>query len=140
MTKGFTDEIMLKYIEDKLKGKLINDFDTDFINEAIKFNINDNICTICEFMRIDYVIKKMNCHEIMDYIKLYSVYGYILYQCTETEELDSDQIVVVLQLVLEISDAITSYLTMRYNENELKGALKQIQSKLNFNNELENKF
>ena len=49
----------------------------EFINAAIHFIINEDVCSKEDSLRTKYRLKKIKSNEVIDYIKLSVTYGYI---------------------------------------------------------------
>lgn len=135
MRQGCIEEIVINYLKEKVTEVLRD----EFVNAAIHFNINENVCTIYDSMRIEYMLNKIDSEEIMDYIELCSTYGYIIYRAVQNKEFEPDDRIEALQVVLEISNIITSYVTMRIDENQLYKKLNYSIEKLELSDDCNEK-
>lgn len=129
------DVIIYRLVLNYLEEKVTSDLKDEFINASLHFNINNDIYKKYSPVQIECMINKISSEEIIDYVELCSVYGYILYRAVEQNELKSEDRIEVLQIVLEISNSITSYLRNIIDENELFEKLLNITEKLNLTKE-----
>ncbi|WP_291653357.1 hypothetical protein [Clostridium sp.] len=129
------DVIIYKLVLNYLHGKVTSDLKDEFINASLHFNINNDIYKEYSPVQIECMINKISSEEIIDYVELCSVYGYILCRAVEENKLKSEDRIEVLQIVLEISNSITSYLRNIIDENELFEKLLNITEKLNLTKE-----
>lgn len=129
------DVIIYRLVLNYLEEKVTSDLKDEFINASLHFNINNDIYKKYSPVQIECMINKISSEEIIDYVELCSVYGYILYRAVEQNELKSEDRIEVLQIVLEISNSITSYLRNIIDENELFEKLLNITGKLNLTKE-----
>ncbi len=125
------DEILLIYLREKIEDDLEENFKEKLIKKAVRFNINESIYTKFDFIRIDYGLKLFATEKIMELIKTYSLYGYLLYRAVETQKPSKEIRVYALKRVIDISNIITNYINRVYNEEELKTALHTISQELN---------
>lgn len=123
--------IIYRLVLNYLNTKVTNDLKDEFINASLHFNINNDIYKKYSPVQIEYMISKISSDEIIDYVELCSVYGYILYRAIEQDELNEEERIEGLQIVLEISNSITSYLRNLIGENELFDKLLNVTEKLN---------
>lgn len=132
------DSKMYKLASDYLNKKLGSEIKDEFINAAVHFNINNDIYKKYSSVQIEYMISRITKDEIIDYIELCSVYGYILYREIENNNLEENDRIESLQVILEISSSISNYLRGIINEEELSKNLLNVMSILNLSDE-ENK-
>ncbi|EOR20039.1 MULTISPECIES: hypothetical protein [Clostridium] len=123
--------IIYRLVLNYLNTKVTNNLKDEFINASLHFNINNDIYKKYSPVQIEYMISKISSDEIIDYVELCSVYGYILYRAIEQNELNDEERIEGLQIVLEISNSITSYLRNLIGENELFDKLLNVTEKLN---------
>lgn len=123
--------IIYRLVLNYLNTKVTNNLKDEFINASLHFNINNDIYKKYSPVQIEYMISKISSDEIIDYVELCSVYGYILYRAIEQDELNEEERIEGLQIVLEISNSITSYLRNLIGENELFDKLLNVTEKLN---------
>ncbi|MCR1952504.1 MULTISPECIES: hypothetical protein [unclassified Clostridium] len=133
------DVIIYRLVLNYLEEKVTSDLKDEFINASLHFNINNDIYKEYSPIQIECMINKISSEEIIDYVELCSVYGYILYRAVEQNKLKAEDRIEILQRVLEISNSITSYLRSMINENELFEKLLNITKKLNLTKEQNDK-
>lgn len=129
------DVIIYKLVLNYLNEKVTNELKDEFINAALHFNINNDIYQKYSSVQIECMINKISSEEIIDYVELCSVYGYILYRSIEQNKLKNEERIEVLQIVLKISNTITGYLRNLISEDELFEKLLNITKKLNLTKE-----
>lgn len=129
------DVIIYRLVLNYLDEKVTIDLKDEFINASLHFNINNDIYKEYSPVQIECMINKISSEEIIDYVELCSVYGYILCRAIEQNKLNSEDRIEVLQIALEISNSITNYLRGTINENELFGKLLNTTKKLNLTKE-----
>ncbi len=127
--------IIYRLVLNYLNTKVTNNLKDEFINASLHFNINNDIYKKYSPVQIEYMISKISSDEIIDYVELCSVYGYILYRVIEQNELNDEERIEGLQIVLEISNSITNYLRNLIGENELFDKLLNVTEKLNLTKE-----
>lgn len=121
MKKSNIESLIIEYIE----NKVTEDIKSDFINSVIHFIINEDICSNYDIMRIKYRFKKIQSKEVINYIKLCSVYGYIIYRSLLLNLVKEEEKSICCEAVLSISNEITRYVTMEDDENELYSKMKK---------------
>lgn len=119
-------ELVLNY----LNQKVTNDLKDEFINAALHFNINQDVYKKYSSVQIECKINNITNPQIVDYVELCSVYGYILYRLIEDDRLLENERIEALQRVLEINTAITGYIRNVILEEELFERLKAVTEKL----------
>ena len=124
-------DIVLDYVN----KKVTNDIKDEFINAAVHFNINNDIYKKYSSVEIECILSKVSNNNLVDYIELCSVCGYILYRLIENNELNDEDRIEALQIVLEISNGISNYLRSVVNEDELYEKLLTVTTKLNLSKE-----
>lgn len=129
------DVIIYRLVLNYLNEKVTDDLKDEFINAALHFNINNDIYQKYSSVQIECMINKISSEEIIDYVELCSVYGYILYRSIEQNKLENEERIESLQIVLKISNTITSYLRNLISEDELFEKLLNITKKLNLTKE-----
>lgn len=115
MGKNYIEEIIKKYISNKVSKSIKG----DFIEAAVHFNISSSICTKHDLMRIEYRFKNIKSEDVYKMFKLYAVYSYILYRAVEVGDIKGEDRLEVSQSVLSISSLITGYSTMKYDDEDI---------------------
>lgn len=124
------DCIIYGLVVDYLNGKVTSDIKDEFINASVHFNVNNDIYNKYSSVEIEYMLSKIEDENIIDYVELCSVYGYILYRAIENDNLKDDDRIEALQVVLEISNSISGFLRASLNEKELYEKLIKVTEKL----------
>lgn len=124
------DFIIYGLVVDYLNGKVASDIKDEFINASVHFNVNNDIYNKYSSVEIEYMLSKIQDENIIDYVELCSVYGYILYRTIENCNLKDDDRIEALQIVLEISNLISGFLRASLNEKELYEKLMKVTKKL----------
>ena len=125
------DAIIYKLVLNYLNKKVTVDLKDEFINASVHFNINNDIYKKHSSVEIEYMLSTIGDNNIIDYIELCSVCGYILYRSIENNELEEENRIEALQRILEISNSISSYLRGYLNEEELYKTLLRVTEKFN---------
>ena len=125
------DAIIYKLVLNYLNKKVTVDLKDEFINASVHFNINNDIYKKYSSVEIEYMLSTIGDNNIIDYIELCSVCGYILYRSIENNELEEENRIEALQRILEISNSISSYLRGYLNEGELYNNLLTVTEKFN---------
>ncbi|MBD7915120.1 hypothetical protein H9660_08150 [Clostridium sp. Sa3CUN1] len=125
------DAIIYKLVLNYLNKKVTVDLKDEFINASVHFNINNDIYKKYSSVEIEYMLSTIGDNNIIDYIELCSVCGYILYRSIENNELEEENRIEALQRILEISNSISSYLRGYLNEEELYKTLLRVTEKFN---------
>lgn len=124
------DCIIYGLVVDYLNGKVTSDIKDEFINASVHFNVNNDIYNKYSSVEIEYMLSKIEDENIIDYVELCSVYGYILYRTIENDNLKDDDRIEALQVVLEISNSISGFLRASLNEKELYEKLIKVTEEL----------
>lgn len=125
------DSIIYSLVLNYLSEKVTVDLKDEFINASVHFNINNDIYKKYSSVEIEYMLSTIGDNNIIDYVELCSVCGYILYRSIENNELEEEDRIEALQIVLEVSNSISSYLRGYLNEEELYNNLLSVTEKLN---------
>lgn len=125
------DSIIYSLVLNYLSKKVTVDLKDEFINASVHFNINNDIYKKYSSVEIEYMLSTIGDNNIIDYVELCSVCGYILYRSIENNELEEDDRIEALQIVLEISNSISGYLRGYLNEEELYNNLLGVTDKFN---------
>lgn len=128
------EKLILDYVENNIP----EDIKEEFINSVVHFIINEENFSKYDSMRVKYRFKKIESNEVLDYIKLCSVYGYVIYRSVVLgliEERDKSK---CCEVIIEISNEITKYLTMESDEEDLHKNMELTISKLYISNQCNN--
>ena len=125
------DSIIYSLVLNYLSKKVTVDLKDEFINASVHFNINNDIYKKYSSVEIEYMLSTIGDNNIIDYVELCSVCGYILYRSIENNELEEEDRIEALQIVLEINNSISSYLRGYLNEEELYNNLLGVTDKFN---------
>lgn len=125
------DSIIYSLVLNYLSEKVTVDLKDEFINASVHFNINNDIYKKYSSVEIEYMLSTIGDNNIIDYVELCSVCGYILYRSIENNELEEEDRIEALQIVLEINNSISSYLRGYLNEEELYNNLLDVTDKFN---------
>lgn len=121
---------MENLILDYVQNNITEEVKEHFINAAVHFIINENSCSQYDIMRIRYRFKKIKSNEVLDYIKLCSTYGYIIYRSVAFNLVNEDMKSKCCEVIMEISNEVTKYVTMEIDEEELHNKMELAISKL----------
>ena len=132
------DTIMYSIVLDYLNKKVTSDLKDEFVNASVHFNINNDIYNKYSSVEIEYMLSKISDNNVIDYVELCSVCGYVLYRLIENNELNNEDRIEALQIILEISNDISNYLRGAIEVEELYERLLQVTQKLGLT-ELESK-
>ena len=124
------DTMIYSIVLDYLKNKVNSNLKDEFINASVHFNINNDIYIKYSSVEIEYMLSTISDNNVIDYVELCSVCGYILYRLIESNKLNNEDRIEALQIVLEISNNICNYLRGIIEEEELQEKLLQITRKL----------
>lgn len=108
-----------KLILDYVENNIMEDVKESFINAIVHFIINENNCSKYDLMRIKYRFNKIDDNKVLDYIKLSSIYGYIIYRSVIFNLVEESMKSKCCQAIINISNIITKYVTMEIDEEEL---------------------
>lgn len=112
-------EIVNQYIEKRVSQETRS----EFVTEAINFNINVNACSKYDLMRIKRKISILSKNEENKNLTKASIYSYILYNLLNTDEIpEADKRYIKIALV-GIRETITDYLTYKIDEETLNNNL-----------------
>ncbi|WP_066890999.1 hypothetical protein [Clostridium nigeriense] len=125
------DSMIYRLVLNYLSKKVTVDLKDEFINASVHFNINNDIYKKYSSVEIEYMLSTIEDNNIIDYVELCSVCGYILYRSIENNELKEEDRIEALQIVLEISNNISGYLRGVVKEEELYRNLLRVTEKLN---------
>ena len=125
------DSMIYRLVLNYLSKKVTVDLKDEFINASVHFNINNDIYKKYSSEEIEYMLSTIEDNNIIDYVELCSVCGYILYRSIENNELKEEDRIEALQIVLEISNNISGYLRGVVKEEELYRNLLRVTEKLN---------
>ena len=125
------DSIIYSLVLNYLSEKVTVDLKDEFINASVHFNINNDIYKKYSSVEIEYMLSTIGDNKIIDYVELCSVCGYILYRSIENNELEEEDRIEALQIVLEVSNSISSYLRGYLSDEELYNNLLSVTEKLN---------
>lgn len=95
----------------------------EFIVAAIHFNINLNVCTKYDLMRIDHRAKELADVEKNKILTTASIFSYILFRAINHNEISKEDILKVKTALMQISTYITDYMTFRIDEETLNNNL-----------------
>ena len=109
------EQLILNYVENNITEEVKQ----EFINAAIHFIINEDNCSQADIMRIKYRFKKIKSKEILDYLKLCSTYGYIIYRSVILNLIEDNMKSKCCEVIMEISNELTKYVTMESDEDQL---------------------
>ncbi|MDV4151920.1 hypothetical protein R0131_13920 [Clostridium sp. AL.422] len=129
------DTMIYSIILDYLNKKLSSNLKDEFINASVHFNISNEMYNKYSSVEIEYMLSTISDNNIIDYVELCSVCGYILYRLMESNKLNNEDRIEVLQIVLEINNDISNYLRGLIQEEELYKKLLQVTKKLGLTNE-----
>lgn len=120
------ENLILDYVQNNITEELKE----EFINAAVHFIVDEDSCSKYDVMRIKYRFKKIESNEVLDYIKLCSTYGYIIYRSVVFNLVDEEMKSKCCEVIMEISNEVTKYGTMEIDEEELHNKMELAISKL----------
>lgn len=120
------ERLILNYVE----SNITEEVKEDFINAAVHFIINEENFSKYDSMRIKYRFKKIESNDVLDYIKLCSIYGYIIYRSVVFGLVEDNEKSRCCEVIIELSNEITKYLTMESDESDLHKNVELAISKL----------
>lgn len=115
MEKRNIEELVIDYIDNNITENIKE----DFLNAAIHFVVNEELCSREDIMRIKYRFKKIKSNDVMDYVKLGVTYGYILYRAVLFHLVDEEFKSKYCEVLMKISSEVTKFVTMESDEEEL---------------------
>ena len=129
------EELIIDYIDNNITENIKE----EFLNAAIHFVVNEELCSREDITRIKYRFKKIKSNDVMNYVKIGVTYGYILYRAVlfdlVAEELKSK----CCEVLIKISSEITKFVTMESDEEELFMSVRIIISNLYISDKCNNK-
>lgn len=135
MQNSSIEKLVIEYLE----NNVVESIKEEFLNAAIHFIINEDVCSKEDILRTKYRLKKIKSNEVIDYIKLSVTYGYILYRALVFnlvhEKIKSDG----CEAFLNISNEITKFITMEVDEEDLYKNIKLAISSLYISDDCNNK-
>lgn len=128
-----------KLVIDYLENNVVESIKEEFLNAAIHFIINEEVCSKEDILRTKYRLKKIKSNEVIDYIKLSVTYGYILYRALVFNLVDEKSKSSCCEAFLNISNEITKFITMEIDEEDLYRNIKLAISSLYIGDDCNNK-
>ena len=135
MQNSNIEKLVIEYLE----NNVVESIKEEFLNAAIHFIINEEICSKEDILRIKYRFKKIKSNEVIDYIKLSVTYGYILYRVLVFNLVDEKSKSSCCEAFLNISNEITKFITMEIDEDDLYKNIKLAISSLYIGDDCNNK-
>ncbi|WP_370831230.1 hypothetical protein [Clostridium sp.] len=135
MQNSNIEKLVIEYLE----NNVVESIKEDFLNAAIHFIINEEICSKEDILRTKYRLKKIKSNEVIDYIKLSVTYGYILYRALVFNLVDEKSKSSCCEAFLNISNEITKFITMEIDEEDLYRNIKLAISSLYIGDDCNNK-
>ena len=112
-----------RIVEEFIEVNVPEETKHDFIIAAIHFNINLNICTKYDLMRIDHKAKELADVEKNEILTNAAIFSYILFRSMNHNEISPQDVVKVKTALMNISTTITDYMTYRIDETTLNKSL-----------------
>lgn len=135
MQNSNIEKLVIEYLE----NNVLESIKEEFLNAAIHFIINEDVCSKEDILRTKYRFKKIKSNEVIDYIKLSVTYGYILYRTLVFNLVDEKSKSSCCEAFLNISNEITKFITMEIDEEDLYKNIKLAISSLYISDECNNK-
>lgn len=135
MQNSNIEKLVIQYLE----NNVVESIKEEFLNAAIYFVINEDVCSKEDILRTKYRLKKIKSNEVIDYIKLSVTYGYILYRTLVFNLVDEKSKSSCCEAFLNISNEITKFITMEVDEEDLYKNIKLAISSLYISDECNNK-
>lgn len=135
MQNSNIEKLVIEYLE----NNVVESIKEEFLNAAIHFIINEEICSKEDILRIKYRFKKIKSNEVIDYIKLSVTYGYILYRTLVFNLVAEKSKSSCCEAFLNISNEITKFITMEIDEEDLYRNIKLAISSLYIGDDCNNK-
>lgn len=112
-----------KIVDEFIEVNVPEETKHDFIIAAIHFNINLNICTKYDLMRIDHKANELADVEKNEILTNAAIFSYILFRSINHDEISTQDIIKVKTALMNISTTITEYMTYRIDEPTLNKSL-----------------
>ena len=112
-------ENLEKIVKEFIEKNVPEETKHDFVIAAIHFNINLNVCTKYDLMRIDHKAKELADVEKNEILTNAAIFSYALFRAINRNEIPEKDIVEVKSALMNISTCITEYMTYRIDENIL---------------------
>lgn len=135
MQNSNIEKLVIEYLE----NNVLESIKEEFLNAAIHFIINEDVCSKEDILRTKYRLKKIKSNEVIDYIKLSVTYGYILYRVLVFNLVDEKIKSSCCEAFLNISNEITKFITMEIDEEDLYKNIKLAISSLYISDDCNNK-
>ncbi|MDU5262698.1 MAG: hypothetical protein E6176_09740 [Clostridium celatum] len=135
MQNSNIEKLVIEYLE----NNVVESIKEEFLNAAIHFIINEEICSKEDILRTKYRFKKIKSNKVIDYIKLSVTYGYILYRALVFNLVDEKSKSSCCEAFLNISNEITKFITMEIDEEDLYRNIKLAISSLYIGDDCNNK-
>lgn len=135
MQNSNIEKLVIEYLE----NNIVESIKEEFLNAAIHFIINEDVCSKEDILRTKYRLKKIKSNEVIDYIKLSVTYGYILYRTLVFNLVDEKRKSSCCEAFLNISNEITKFITMEIDEEDLYKNIKLAISSLYISDDCNNK-
>lgn len=113
-----------KLILDYVQNNVMEEVKESFINAVVHFIINENNCSKYDLMRIKYRFDKIEDNEVLDYIKLCSTYGYIIYRSVIFNLVEENMKSKCCEAIINISNIMTKYVIMEIDEEDLRNDME----------------
>lgn len=134
MQNSNIERLVIEYLE----NNVLESIKEEFLNAAIHFIINEDVCSKEDILRTKYRLKKIKSNEVIDYIKLSVTYGYILYRTLVFNLVDEKSKSSCCEAFLNISNEITKFITMEIDEEDLYKNIKLTISSLYISDDCNN--
>lgn len=135
MQNSNIEKLVIEYLE----NNVLESIKEEFLNAAIHFIINEDVCSKEDILRTKYRLKKIKSNEVIDYIKLSVTYGYILYRALVLDLVDEKSKSSCCEAFLNISNEITKFITMEIDEEDLYKNIKLAISSLYISDDCNNR-
>lgn len=135
MQNSNIEKLVIEYLE----NNVVESIKEEFLNAAIHFIINEEVCSKEDILRTKYRFKKIEANEVIDYIKLSVTYGYILYRAVVFNLVEEKSKSSCCEAFLNISNEITKFITMEVDEEDLYKNIKLAISSLYISDDCNNK-
>lgn len=112
-------ENLEKIVKEFIEKNVPEETKHDFVIAAIHFNINLNVCTKYDLMRIDHKAKELADVEKNEILTNAAIFSYALFRAINRNEIPEKDMVEVKSALMNISTCITEYMTYRIDENIL---------------------